>query len=211
MKYAKYLMIVIFALVFGSFTMSNAEAVDIEDGGILDHSDKNATKVIKSDKIKSFKLIVQDDAVNDEYLSGRCKMELKKVSGGAEMSLIVDKHSNGGGNTHLSDTETMDASVLNELQAIVKEHNIASINGHNKWNSALGIYLDLEITYESGEKITAYGEGGDAVLPNNWNSHWFLDFFLKKLDFKNKMSDSYEADEDYDDDFDDDFDDDEDF
>ena len=199
MRYSRYLMMLVVALILGVFTViSYAQSVDI-DGGISDHSNKNAPKVITSNKIKHFKLVVQDDASDDEYLTGRCTMEMKAVSGGAEMSLIIDKHSNGGGNTYLSDTETLDGSTLNELQAIVKEHNIASINGHDKWNSALGNYFDLEIIYESGEKIIAHGEGGEAVMPNNWNPHWFLDFFIKKLDFKNKMSDNN-----FDDDFDDD-------
>ena len=155
-----------------------------EDGGISDYSNKNAPKKIESENIVQFTLIVEDDAVEDDFIRSRCVMEIVPAPGGFKMTLSSDRYHDSDQEGKFSKSKIIHRKDLKELQNIIKEQNLASINGHNQWNSALGNYLHLYIVYDSGETITAHGEGGCSVIPYNFNAQSFVDFFCKKLKIK---------------------------
>ena len=157
-----------------------------EDGGIVDYSNKNAPKKIESEDIVQFTLIIEDDAVEDKFIRDRCVMEIEPAPGGFKMSLSSGKYSESD-QGYFSKSKIIHRKDLKELQNIIKEQNLASINGHNQWNSALGNYLHLYIVYDSGETITAHGEGGCSVIPYNFNSQNFVDFFCSKLKIKHQQ------------------------
>ena len=162
-----------------------------EDGGIVDYTNKNAPKTIKSENIVQFTLIVEDDVVEDHFIRDRCVMEIAPAPGGFKMTLSSGKYSESD-QGYFSKSKVIHKKELKELQNIVKEQNLASINGHNQWNSALGNYLNLHIVYESGETITAHGEGGCSVIPYNFNAKSFVDFFCNKLKIKQQDEESDE-------------------
>ncbi len=96
-----------------------------------------------------------------------------------------------------------DEKVLDELQEIIKEHEVAKLDGYYKRNTALGEGFDLEIAYESGDKISAHAKGGYAVMPDKyWDEKWFLayiDRVMRDYDYyldyeENQLEDIGEAD-----------------
>ena len=167
----------IMILIIGGFNLAEAEEIEV-DGGIHNYSNKNAPKKIISQNIKKFSLIIEDDAAEDHFISGRCTMKIENTPEGLKMTFLSGK------NPELNKSKIINEKILKELQKLIIENDVASINGHNKWNSALGNFLDLEIVYESGEVISAYGEGGEAVIPDNFNPKIFVKFFCDKLKIK---------------------------
>ena len=182
----KYLIIIATLLTMGSFSMaacSDEVSDEVIDGGTTDYSNNNAPKTITSENIIRFSLTVEDDTIEYNNFYGRFVMEIEPTAKGFKMSLSCGQYSNSDVK-YFSKSRIIDKNTLKELQAIIKEHNIASINGHSKWNSALGNYINLHIVYDTGETINVNAEGGCAVVPDNWNQDWFLNFFFDKLDIQ---------------------------
>jgi hypothetical protein len=72
----------------------------------------------------------------------------------------------------------VDAEALARLDRLLKAHDVAHIDGHSLYNSALGDDMSMEVRYESGETIRADGQGGDVKPdPRYYREEWFIDFF----------------------------------
>ncbi|MBP5199945.1 MAG: hypothetical protein J6Z82_04790 [Schwartzia sp.] len=158
-------------------------AADVEeDGGTRDTSARHASPVaIASTEIASFKLRFEFGKDFDEedegrgcYPSGWYDLRLKKTENGADCHLEYWTQSEPGRKADFP----VKADALARLDALLKEHDVAQIDGHSMWNSALGDFMNLEVDYESGEQIYASGEGGGVKPdPQYYQEEWFIDFF----------------------------------
>ena len=158
-----------------------------EDGGVQDYSHRNAPKDIVSRDIVAFSLkFYWNDTIGHSengifipdteqpYPQGLWQISLKKSGSDAELEL------DAADDIHV--LTTISGSTLDSLQKLIEDKHIASLNGHEKWDSALDELLDLEVLYASGESIRAYAKGGSATLPEqNWDPLWFLEFFNKLI------------------------------
>ncbi len=151
----------------------------VESGGVADTSDPSAPKVIKSDEITSFSLQTLVDQpltipaeegreTDTTYPTGTYGFSMERS--GAEVSVKIDFPEE-------SYEFVTDEEALKKLDDLLKDHDVASMNGHAQRNSALGTYIDLDVKYASGESISVYAEGGAAVVPNAWNDGYFITFF----------------------------------
>ncbi|MBR1552437.1 MAG: hypothetical protein IJ631_00325 [Schwartzia sp.] len=156
--------------------------IDIEDGGTVDHSARHVSPVvIASRALSSFRLRFEfgdphwDDGLHVKYPPGRYDLRLEKIEGGATCHL---EYWTEGGPARKADFPVK-GDALARLDALLKEHDVAQIDGHAKYNSALGSDMDLEALYESGESIHACGQGGADVTPDAryYREEWFIDFF----------------------------------
>ena len=156
--------------------------IDIEDGGTVDHSARHVSPVvIASRALSSFRLRFEfgdphwDDGLHVKYPPGRYDLRLEKIEGGATCHL---EYWTEGGPARKADFPVK-GDALARLDALLKEHDVAQIDGHAKYNSALGGNMCLDVLYESGEKIFAIGEGGADVVPDMryYQEEWFIDFF----------------------------------
>lgn len=163
------------------------------DGGINDCSHHDAPKHTVSRDIVSFSLRC---AWNDEvghsengyfipdveqpYPQGVWRFSLRKTDKAAEMEMHCDT-----ADVHFQ--ANVESASLLRLQELIEARGIAKLNGHEKWDSAVGELLDLNIAYASGESIHVYAEGGSSTLPEqDWSPLWFLEFFhdLARVDGK---------------------------
>lgn len=176
---------VLAAILFGTAVQAPvcfAADEDVEeDGGTRNNSvRRTAPVVISSTKISSFRLRFEFNGDNAEaslrerYPSGWYDFRLQKTAKGADCHL---EYWANGVPTRKADFP-VSGKALKRLDALLKEHDVAQINGHSLWNSALGDDMDLEVRYESGEMIRAEGQGGD-VKPDAryYREEWFIDFF----------------------------------
>ena len=170
----KFFIVLLTLLITGGCASAAVADEDI-DGGTTDYSNKKAPKIIKSENIVRFKLITEDDSIEYPAPSGRYVMEIVPAEKGFNMSLTCGE---------IKKSRIVGSKVMKQLQAVIKKYNVASINGHSKFNTALGNYLSLDIVYDSGETIHADAEGGCDVVPDNWNQMWFIEFFFDKLGIK---------------------------
>ena len=131
---------------------------DVEDGALEDNSMK-APKSIKSTELVRFQADIN-----------LAHMELEKTDQGAH---FIIRNSDRG----IDLKGDVPASVLDDLEKLVRTENIARFNGHYKRNTALGENFKVRIDYASGERISFAGEGGEAVVPDGWSTAWCLDFF----------------------------------
>lgn len=170
-------------------TMAGGAAADTEpilDGAVTDMSRMDAPNTTESKDIAAFSvrfawndqighsengMFIPDD--EQPYPQGIWQLTLKKSQRGAELEMRCD-------NAGLHVTGTVPGIALRTLQELIELHGVTRLNGHSKWDSALGELLDLRIIYASGERIAAHAEGGSATLPEkHWDQLWFLDFFRK--------------------------------
>ena len=168
-------------------TLANAFAADTEpdlDGAVTDTSRRDAPKSTVSRDIVDFsvRFAWNDETGHSEngrfipdaeqpYPQGIWLLTLKKSRSAAELEMRCDA-------ARLKVAGVVPAAVLAALQELIETRGIAQLNGHYKWDTALGELLDLRIDYASGESITAHAEGGSATLPEkHWDQLWFLDFF----------------------------------
>ena len=177
---------VLAAALFGAFVgapVCFASDVDVEeDGGTRDTSVRQATPVvISSTESSSFRLKFEfskdygeEDEGRGRYPSGWYDLRLEKTGNGANCHLEYWTQSEPSRKADFS----VSGDALARLDALLKEHDVAQIDGHSMWNSALGDFMNLEVNYESGEQIYASGEGGD-VKPDAkyYQEEWFIDFF----------------------------------
>ena len=134
-------------------------------GETKDNSDKNAKKHIDSTELVLFSMKISDITMDCE-----CSIMLKDDK--AEVAVIY-------GEDKTSFVFTADESVLDRLEKIIRENNLAQFNGHSMRNSAIGSYLDICADYASGEKITMFGEGGYAVIPYGFSAEPYVEFFAE--------------------------------
>ena len=172
------------ALCGGVACAADVVPVDVEeiDGGTRDTSVRHKTPVvIESRDIESFRLTFEfsddvgaDDATKERYPVGRYDLRLEKSEDGARCYI---EWWNRYGERRKTEF-VADAGALARLDAILKLHDVAQIDGHSLWNSAQGDDMDLSVRYTSGETINASGQGGD-VKPDGryYQETWFIDFF----------------------------------
>ncbi|MCR5267114.1 MAG: hypothetical protein K6E16_01165 [Lachnospiraceae bacterium] len=151
---------------------------EVECGGVSDNSDPNASKTIQSDKLQSFYLKfeadmpisvpITEDTRAAVYPSGMYEFSMAKEKG----RVLV--HADFAGEVFDFDAEE---EALKRFDKVLKENNVAAMNGHSQRNSALGTYIDLNAVYEDGESITVYAEGGASVIPNYWDDSIYVGFF----------------------------------
>ena len=156
---------------------------DVEiDGGTQDSSVRRASPVaISSTDISSFRLRFQysmdygaEDELRGRYPSGWYDLRLEKSENGADCHLEYWAEGRPGRKADFP----VDAEALARLDRLLKAHDVARIDGHSLYNSALGDDMSMEVRYESGETIRADGQGGD-VKPDAryYREEWFIDFF----------------------------------
>ena len=156
---------------------------DVEiDGGTQDSSVRHASPVaISSTDISSFRLRFQysmeygaEDELRGRYPSGWYDLRLEKSENGADCHLEYWAEGRPGRKADFP----VDAEALARLDRLLKAHDVAQIDGHSLYNSALGDDMSMEVRYESGEIIRADGQGGD-VKPDHryYREEWFIDFF----------------------------------
>ena len=143
-----------------------------------DYNFKKKPKVIKSKDIISFKIDFEDgNTVDDSKLPyGRYYISLEKTDDIGKLSFEF----RGYGEDILIEKD-LPLEVFINLQKIIEDENVEEINGYCFNNTALGYFLDLEILYESGEKITAYAEGG-SVNPPGFNGKVLVEFFYNMVE-----------------------------
>ncbi|MBR2216430.1 MAG: hypothetical protein IJ849_11855 [Selenomonadaceae bacterium] len=165
---------------------------EVTCGGIADSSDSQAPKVIRSDNITKFSLRFLDDgatirkeADQDPFPVGWYLLTAEPSAEGAVFTLTCDRK---GSLTPLKFTQALPADSLKELAALIREKDLAAVNGSSKRNTALGTLIDLQVSYDSGEKITVYAEGGVSTVPYGWcGGHVFTEFFAEKLQARNRL------------------------
>lgn len=171
-------LVVIIQVLFVSCTTSKKESEEDVDGKTYDYSSK--PKKINSSEIKSFSIefthsYMYEDEKQYTCPQGRYLFSMTKEHDNAICNLVyydrIYHYSEATSEVHF---ET-DLSSFNDLQNLIEEHNLESINGYHKENSALGDYLNLTIEYESGETLEASAEGG-GVMPDK-NLNVFILFF----------------------------------
>lgn len=174
-----------FAALLGSTAYAaGADTVPVEelDGATRDSSVRHASPVvIRSKDIETFRLrfefsndVGADDVTKERYPVGWYDLGLDKTEDGARCRIEWwDRYGDKRKTEFLAD-----ASALARLDAILKLHDVAQIDGHSLWNSALGDDMDLSVRYAGGETISASGQGG-GVKPDGryYQETWFIDFF----------------------------------
>lgn len=177
---------VLAAALLGAFVgtpVCFAADMDVEeDGGTRDSSVRHSSPVvISSTDIASFRLRFQygmsygeEDELRGRYPSGWYDLRLEKSENGANCHLEYWTEGRPGRKADF----LVDADALVRLDRLLKEHDVAQIDGHSLYNSALGDDMSMEVRYESGETIRADGQGGD-VKPDAkyYREEWFIDFF----------------------------------
>ena len=173
---------VLFGAAVGTPVCFAADEDVEEDGGTRDTSVRHTSPVvISSTEIASFKLRFEFNKDFDEkdegrgrYPSGWYDLRLEKTENGADCHLEYWTQSEPRRKADFP----VKADALSRLDALLKEHDVAQIDGHSMWNSALGDFMNLEVRYESGEQIDASGEGGGVKPdPKYYQEEWFIDFF----------------------------------
>ena len=177
------LIAVLLGMLVGTSVCFAADEDVEEDGGTHDTSIRHTRPVvISSTEIVSFKLRFQfsgdydDAALRARYPWGWYDFRLERTEKGALCHLEFWRD---GVPSRKADFPVK-SEVLKRLDALLKEHDVAQIDGHSVWNSALGDDMSLEVRYESGETIRADGQGGDVKPdPRYYREEWFIDFFRK--------------------------------
>ncbi len=156
---------------------------DVEvDGGTRDTSVRHASPVvISSTEISSFRLRFEysrdyndEDELRGRYPSGWYDLRLEKNENGANCHLEYWTRSEPSRKADFP----VNGDALARLDALLKEHDVAQIDGHSLYNSALGDDMSMEVRYESGETIRADGQGGGVKPdPQYYQEEWFIDFF----------------------------------
>ena len=156
-------------------------------GSTSDHTDYNAPHVIHSKTIQDFS--VRFEFHEARAVRSRSGLFVPVYSGIPQGSFSLNIKRMGeqaffnakchGSRDTFDVQEYLPSVVLDELQRLIDEHEIARLNGYCKWNSALGHGFDLKVLYASGETIAAGAEGGYAVMPYRyWSEIWFIDFMM---------------------------------
>ena len=174
----------LFGAVVGAPVCFAADIDVEEDGGTRDTSIRHAAPVvISSTEISSFRLRFEysmsygeEDELRGRYPSGWYDLRLEKTENGANCHLEYWTRSEPSRKADFP----VNGDTLARLDALLKEHDVAQIDGHSLYNSALGDDMSMEVCYESGETIRADGQGGDVKPdPKYYQEEWFIDFFRR--------------------------------
>lgn len=146
-------------------------------GGFEDRSWADAPKVIKSKAIDHFECeFVCNTEMNQDYAYCFLEMERGEDAASGRMLAITrwDEERDYSFRVPLT--------VLDDLQALVDQHNLALANGTDRHTNGLPPYegSNVKVLYQSGESIRAYDNAG-SVLGNQAELALF-NFFQKQLD-----------------------------
>lgn len=175
------LAVVLFGAAVGTPVCFAADEDVEEDGGTRDNSIRHTSPVvISSTEISSFRLrfhfsVDYDEPVlRERYPWGWYDFRLERIENGARCHL---EYWRDGGSSRKEEFPVK-GDALERLDALLKERDVAQIDGHSLWNSALGDDMSLDVRYANGERICADGQGGD-VKPDSkyYREEWFIDFF----------------------------------
>ncbi len=157
----------------------NIDDTDVIDGGMADLSDPNAKKTITSDDLVSFSLNMEESLImyvddpNGKYAAvaypeGIYDLSIEKEND--TVHVVADF----AGNPYEFDA---DENALAKVNRMLKDHDVASMNGHSKADSALGSFIDLNARYADDETITIHAEGGASTIPYGWDSSIYVETF----------------------------------
>lgn len=149
----------------------------IENGGGYNYTNKNAPKFINSTEIMSFYYVFNTHTLNAWYGRNipyrRCEFSLVRNENDATFKGVsLDREDN------FEFEFSVPLSVLDDLDVIIKENNLAKVNGHHE--GAIGIPPNLgarfEVFYASNERIYANDNRGDVL--NGIDTLALYTFFL---------------------------------
>ncbi|MBQ7501866.1 hypothetical protein IJT93_04005 [bacterium] len=153
---------------------------EVIDGGTTDNSSREASKEIKSRNISEFRYELECAGYSEMEEAGLeegfYELSLRRTESG-KAELTADFRSSS--NEKFSVKTETPAEALDEVQKLIEEQKLAKINGWHKRNTALGCSFDLYVLYDSKETISASGEGGCSVVPDQLNPVPFLKLFKK--------------------------------
>lgn len=148
-------------------------------GGSYDYSNPKAPKTIVSTEITSFEYTFVTDVLNQWYSRNipyrRCTFSLVREEDGARC--IGSGYSDSDASFDFAFLAPL--AALDDLQALVHEHNLAQVNGINKGAIAIPeefLATRLKVRYASGETISASDNSGPIL--NGANDTDIYDFFM---------------------------------
>ena len=120
------------------------------------------------------------------YPTGDYCFHLIRTTNGARCR--IEKHSYSDNREEAFDA---DAFALTRLDRLLKERDVAQLDGYSVHSPGAANHMDLLVQYTSGEHIAATG-----IPPqnnNHYNEEWFIDFFrnLSGAFGKNIFTDSF--------------------
>ena len=153
--------------------MSGCEKKPNDDpvsGGIIDHSDPSASKVIESKNLVSLEtgfFCYETDPAEGGY---RYSFSLKKIDGKPTLSE----------NKRYQISCEVEEAVLGKVEEIIEQYNLAEWNGRNRYTSGLPeeyapYYLSAE--YASGERLYFYLDGDPEAEWSNALLKFFREVF----------------------------------
>ena len=121
------------------------------------------------------------------YPNGEYSFHLIRTPGGSRCRIEIHRY-------HDDREEAFDADAfaLARLDLLLKERDVAQLDGYSVHALGAANHMDLLVQYAGGERIAATG-----LPPNNnkyYNAEWFMDFFrnLSGAFGKNIFSDSFQ-------------------
>ena len=120
------------------------------------------------------------------YPNGEYSFHLIRTSKGARCRIEIHRY-----NDNREETFDADAFALTRLDTLLKERDVAQLDGYSVHSLGAMNSMDLLVLYVGGERIAATG-----LPPNNnkyYHAEWFMDFFrnLSGAFGKNIFSDSF--------------------
>ena len=157
MKRMTWLIFILFTaavLLMGCSKTSN-ENTDEIDGGVRINTSYDAPKEIKSTEIKSFYCEFSNLTMMNEDTFLENKVYQLKAS--LKESIVQGSYQTYAGGEKMEETFEAEPEFMNDLQKIVKKHNLVQNNGLSYCVSGLPDQFGavLEVEYESGERIYA--------------------------------------------------------
>ncbi len=171
----------LFYILCSKITPSVSKIILLLHGGTTDLSGRHETPVvISSRELRRFYMTFEymnpseNKKAQERRPDGLYTLTLEQAGEGARFFMEWDDRYG-----ERRETEFMaDASALADLEALLRDHDVAQIDGHAKRNTALGDNMLLEAVYASGESIRAVGEGGGVKpAPRYYQEEWLIDFF----------------------------------
>jgi len=132
--------------------------------------------VIRSTEIDVFNFrfmyipAVIDGGIHKRYPSGQYDFHLIRTSTGARCRIGICIY-----NDKREDIFDTDAGALTRLDLLLKEHDLAQLDGYSKHVQFAANTMDLLVQYTSGEQIAATGARPQAK--EYYDEIWFMDFF----------------------------------
>lgn len=137
------------------------------DGGTKDSYDAHAPKEIASRELKSFSCRFSTLSIPEEDSRIKCGVYAFEASRGENgVTYTFSYRCEGEGKER---TDTCSESILNEIDALLREYSIARLNGSYHSVSALPDFYGSEVDaeYASGETILCYNNE-DPFLPTEF-------------------------------------------